>query len=103
MRTIQRLRALLPFAGFALLAVILLFWLPMLSGCGPSTGACYGYDADYDECYEDWDQADCDAFDATFTNGHSWAFAKGKSCPDVGFSFWCAAWQFYGNSADDCF
>ncbi len=104
---VDRLRSILPIAGSVLLLAVLLVWVPLLAGCGPGaagTGACYGWDSDYDECYEGFKQSACDQFDSTGTNGHSWSFAAGQSCPDVGFSVYCPSYGgYYGDSADDCF
>ncbi|HXU02431.1 MAG TPA: hypothetical protein VN903_15810 [Polyangia bacterium] len=60
------------------------------TGCGGGSGACEGAKSLGDgECFQDWDKADCDAFDAKQVNGSDWVFHEGQSCKDRGYSIEC--------------
>lgn len=64
--------------------------LLLLSACSFS-GACVSTGGSPEECKQDWDQADCDDFDANNVNGATWTFYPGQTCADRGFTSTCSA------------
>jgi hypothetical protein len=100
MPALLRLKRVLPFVTFALVSAVLLVWVPLLFGCDTLSGrgACYEYSPPLDDCYQNYDKADCDIY------GGSMTFAAGKSCADVGFDYWCSVGSsgFWTTSYSEC-
>jgi hypothetical protein len=58
------------------------------SGCNFS-GACVGIGGSVDECKDDWDRSDCDAWQDQQVSGNTWTFYPGETCAERGFSTPC--------------
>jgi hypothetical protein len=60
--------------------------------CGSGAGACVGTGGLLASpvCKEDWDEAECDDWDAQEINGASWSFNGGDSCTDLGYTEKCS-------------
>jgi hypothetical protein len=63
-----------------------------LVSCGSGTGACVGSGGllASPECKEDWDEAECEDWDAQEVNGASWTFHGGDTCDDLGYTEMCS-------------
>ncbi len=62
-----------------------------LSSCGGG-GACegrYGAGAGKEQCFDNWDEADCTDWHDREVNGSAWTWRVGKTCEDLGFSTFC--------------
>lgn len=71
--------------------VFLLAGIAFFGGCTSGVNACASGSSSSPEftCYQNFAESDCSTYNSENVNGGKWTWYPGKTCADVGYSYWC--------------